>query len=480
MAQYYIGRLYYEGRGVERSYEKAFEWIEKATINGSQEAKNFLPDLKNYLLPIMVAAKDNSIDTVKKLISTGLDVNAVYEQGMTALMVATIFNSVDVARFLIDAGADINTADIQARTPLMLAAIYNSIDVARLLIERGADINMTLKSEREEWLYRKRNIVPRNTPLMFAAIHNSVDVAKVLIEKGASVNVKVNIARDYRNRIPERDVSALEFAVRHNSIDIVKLFHDKKIESNNNILLYASRYDNIDIAKLAIEFGARKIINTVEENSPAIVKLLIDSGFHYGKTAFKFAVSHNLVPIAKLLLDAGADLIDDTVVRNKQHWKKSNIQFEFHPRNENVFKRLFILIGEAYRFFYLKNLDEPIFNIWHLTSFSMDSNLKACIFASTCYRENRTKGLYKIKLKIPGCEKYDDYSLEQVDQELEKIYQDVQQQQSNTHTKAINIINSQDKSSKQNENNSTENDSACVAAEEQYEIGLEFYKEKTS
>ena len=110
---------------------------------------------------------------------------------------------------------------------------------------------------------------------------------------------------------------------------------------------------------------------------------------------------------------------------DKQRGRKPNIQFEFHPKNQNVFKRLFILVGQADRYFYLSGKDAPIKYTWTMRSFSMDSNLKACIFSSTCYKENLPKGIKKIKLEIPYCEKYENYSLEQVNNEIDEIRQHI-------------------------------------------------------
>lgn len=76
-------------------------------------------------------------------------------------------------------------------------------------------------------------------------------------------------------------------------------------------------------------------------------------------------------------------------------------------------------------------MDEPVEIVWKARNISMSSSIKACIFSSTYYKNYVSKGLYKIKLEIPGCEKYDDYSLAQVNHELEKIYQDIQQQKYN-------------------------------------------------
>ncbi len=100
---------------------------------------------------------------------------------------------------------------------------------------------------------------------------------------------------------------------------------------------------------------------------------------------------------------------------------KNIVTFEFHPKDEQVFKFLFMLVGKAYRFLYFKDNEEPITSVWKMRNFSMNSNLKANIFSAPYYRNNRLKGLYKIKIEVPFCEKYEDYTFAQVIQEKEEI-----------------------------------------------------------
>ena len=56
----------------------------------------------------------DSSDTVKYLISKNADVNAVDEQGRTALMEAVNAYKLDEIKDLVDNGADINKADNKA------------------------------------------------------------------------------------------------------------------------------------------------------------------------------------------------------------------------------------------------------------------------------------------------------------------------------------------------------------------------------
>ena len=312
---------------------------------------------------------------------------------------------------------------------------------------------------------------------MYACIYNSASIAELLIQKGVDYSAKINVQdRDNRGRLEFNKITTFEFAVRNDAIDVIKIFLNKRLVTPQEVLLFSVKYDKPEIAGLALDYGAKTsgVFNeAIKTNSVSVVKILIERGAYCGKSALRSAIAQKRIYIAKLLIDAGADSNE-----NKTHWKKGDIQFELHPKNEDTFKRLFILTGTANRLFYLRDIDEPVEIVWKARNISMSSSIKACIFSSTYYKYYVSKGLYKIKLEIPGCEKYDDYSLAQVNQELEKIYQDIQQQKYNNLAEQISIIKSQVTLSEQSKKNSDEKEASNITAEEQYEMGLEFYEEK--
>ena len=96
---------------------------------------------------------------VKRLISSGEDINALDDYGYTALMYASRDGYTDIVKLLIEAGADVNAPAIsmffvintvfgqkfgetlEGFTALMAASEYGHTDIVKLLIEAGADVN---------------------------------------------------------------------------------------------------------------------------------------------------------------------------------------------------------------------------------------------------------------------------------------------------------------------------------------------------
>ena len=160
--------------------------------------------------PVADAAREGDIETVRRLLREGADVNAAQGDGMSALHWAAERGDTEMIGVLLYAGAQVGAttrigeytplhvaarnghleatqallrggADVGAvtdpsgSTPLHLAALAGSGEVVRALIGAGADPN----AAEAEWA---------QTPLIFASSWNRVDAIVALIEGGADPN----------------------------------------------------------------------------------------------------------------------------------------------------------------------------------------------------------------------------------------------------------------------------------------------------
>ncbi len=91
------------------------------------------------------ASQTGDLETVKRLLAAGADVNARDEDGWPALTRACYSPELkhgfaDIVRLLIEAGADIEAPIGYGVRPLMLAAGYGEAEIVATLLNAGADV----------------------------------------------------------------------------------------------------------------------------------------------------------------------------------------------------------------------------------------------------------------------------------------------------------------------------------------------------
>ncbi len=91
------------------------------------------------------AAINGHKDTVKFLIDSGADIDAVDKKGNTALHLAVIFDQVDTLKTLLESKADPNLQNIHGDTPLHIAILKNNKESVRVLINEKANVNIRNK-----------------------------------------------------------------------------------------------------------------------------------------------------------------------------------------------------------------------------------------------------------------------------------------------------------------------------------------------
>jgi len=101
------------------------------------------------VMDIWAATSQGDLDTVKRHLAAGTDIDAAFvapgvvASGATPLHMAVLSDQRVVARFLIEKGANINVPakDEYGGTPLHWAAVLGRVEIARQLIDAGANVN---------------------------------------------------------------------------------------------------------------------------------------------------------------------------------------------------------------------------------------------------------------------------------------------------------------------------------------------------
>lgn len=120
--------------------------------------------------PLLAAAREGELGTVRQLIDLKTDLNVTDHEGRTAIMYATEDGFAEVVEELIRRGADAGATDSRGRTALHYAAGEGHFEVAKVLLKAGLDPN---QMDHEG-----------HAPVVYAVDDGHVDVIRLFVEVG--------------------------------------------------------------------------------------------------------------------------------------------------------------------------------------------------------------------------------------------------------------------------------------------------------
>jgi len=322
------------------------------------------------------AINNSDLESLKKFLENGEDVNSRNKEGWTLLMAALERKNSNFANFLIDKGADINIKTNLGWTALMFAIEYKVIDIAKTLIKNGAKVTGELsggwntiflatrygcdeellkmlidggcnlsKAKKDGW-----------TPLMMALMYREESIADLLVEHGAQINAK-----------DDEDWTPLMYALRYGKDKLAKKMINKDADINAvnkngwTPLLFALRYKLEESAKLmfrkGVDFtkanrdGFTPLHLALEYNFPGIARKIIASGktisdkTRYGWSPLMYALRYGQPVSASMLLKKRVSLSGVT----KSGWNVLHFALRYdQPDNAlEILKRGKIDLNEA-------------------------------------------------------------------------------------------------------------------------------------
>lgn len=235
----------------------------------------------------------NDIETAKRLIKSGVNLDFKSISGWTALMHAVHLNS-ELTTILIDHGANLDLQDFNGLTALMHLSYPDH--QAELLIAHGADINIVD--------YRGE------TALMHAAKKNNISAVRLFLEKGMQVD-----------QISAEGETALFFAGMKGFFKVADIL----IDAGDNVLAVPNHQDPI---------GQTLLMEAAFEGKHDFVEYLIRKGAnvhltnYYGRTAL-IECHEDIVQneqCIELLIKHGADInAQDTFGHTLLHVAAENL-----------------------------------------------------------------------------------------------------------------------------------------------------------
>lgn len=291
-------------------HEEVIEYLTSLTAPQlRQEAQIAQQSEKPQLISPLVGNLFNAIDAwdieeVERLISNGVDVDAVNELGETAISYAAGRARFDIVRALLEAGANPNEISEHSLT-LLTAAGFGDSSVVETLIKAGANIN---------------TIIDGRSPLMqaieWAFSPDDVQIVRLLIEAGANLEVQdkygntalmIAIEKD-KSEIVEMLISAGASSEQVESVNLLKACQSETIEQIQELLQSNANPNVKDTSGLSALGVAAATGNR------AVVRLLIDAGVDIeakdakGCTPLMAAISKARIEVIQELLQAGADI----------------------------------------------------------------------------------------------------------------------------------------------------------------------------
>lgn len=291
------------------------------------------------------AALRGETESVSRLISEGVDVDAKNLYGITPLSIACEYGNSAIVELLLDAGADANQTIAGGETALMTSCRTGDVGIVAALIKHGAAIEAKNKSGQTAlmWAADEGNIEAIDvlieagakidsktkqgfTAMMFASREGRIDTALRLIEAGADVNDVMNPPNS-SGRNPRERTSALMLAVESGHFELALRLVEAGADPNDQRSGYAplhavtwvrktERGDNVEGDPsprgsgrvTSLQFVRRLIGAGADVN----LQLLKGKGGRAelnmrGATPFLLASKTADLPLMEVLLELGAD-----------------------------------------------------------------------------------------------------------------------------------------------------------------------------
>ena len=248
------------------------------------------------LTPLILAARQGSIEAADHLIGGGADLNATEPQyGFTALQTAIFNGHYALARLLLDKGANPNDGSLYIVMEMRNLATYSNrpnppdtergvthMDVAKLLLDRGADPNAPYaKTIPPRQAQGNINVAAGATPLYRAVRAIDLAAVQLLADRGANPSIALKdgstplMAAAGLGAPRGGDEEVTEAGDRNDPVDVMKALIAKGAnvnaanDSGMTALHYAAQRGSDRIIEYLASQGARFDVKNKQGRTPS-------------------------------------------------------------------------------------------------------------------------------------------------------------------------------------------------------------------
>ncbi len=219
-------------------------------------AGNGMPSNPDYMLHKLIE-EDGSIDLIRKLLDSGMEIEETNRMGATPLTVAVEKMRYKVTQLLLDYGAKTNNPDT-TRSPVSIVAQQKetpkTLKMLKLLHRHGAALDSKTSG--------------RNTsPLMHAVSANNIETCRYLLENGADAKA---LSTDFAEETPfiaacNKKHYALAKMLRDFGADI-----NAKNGKGNSAMHLAAVSGDVETLKFLVGLGAKTDEKNAEGKTPLV------------------------------------------------------------------------------------------------------------------------------------------------------------------------------------------------------------------
>ncbi|XP_059159256.1 ankyrin-3-like [Physella acuta] len=209
------------------------------------------------LTALMIASYRGHNELVKQLVECGADVNATTKNMINALMFAACQGHDYIVFWLIRFNANFKLINSQGDNPLMIAAAKGHLKIVELLLSQNIEVNLINKGKR--------------SALMSATLSERENVVDVLLKHKADGNM-----------LNDQHVTCLMIAAEKGNVGIVQSLLDHRVNCNIlnkkkcNALMYAAKNGHSQIVSLLLINGID--VDTVNAEGESALTLALKFG----------------------------------------------------------------------------------------------------------------------------------------------------------------------------------------------------------